>query len=110
MTLHPRGVIVIRGYPNSETGALSSIAKERFALALTEYARHPGWKFLLTGGYGAHFNITDQSHAAYLKRRLVSRGVSDQEILEFVESANTARRVVFNTNDIVASVRIYPRF
>ena len=89
MTLQVRGRIVILGAPNSEAGELSSIAEERCELALVEYAKRPDWKFLLTGGYGAHFNITDQPHAAYVKRHLVSRGVPPQKILELVESTNT---------------------
>jgi uncharacterized SAM-binding protein YcdF (DUF218 family) len=56
---------------------------------LSEYAKRPHWKFLLTGGHGAHFNTTEQPHAAYVKRHLVSRGVPAQEILDFVESTNT---------------------
>ena len=89
MTLQVRGIIVVLGSPNSEAGELSTIAKERCELALAEYAKCPDWKFLLTGGYGTHFNTTDQPHATYLKRHLVSRGVPAQEILEFVESTNT---------------------
>jgi uncharacterized SAM-binding protein YcdF (DUF218 family) len=89
MTLQVRGIIVVLGSPNSEAGELSSIAKERCELALSEYAKRPHWKFLLTGGYGAHFNTTEQPHAAYVKRHLVSRGVPAQEILDFVESTNT---------------------
>lgn len=89
MTLQVRGIIVVLGSPNSEAGELSSIAKERCELALAEYAKRPDWKFLLTGGYGAHFNTTDQPHAAYVKRHLVSRGIAGQEILELVESTNT---------------------
>ena len=96
MTLQVRGVIVVLGSPNSEAGELSTIAKERSELALAEYAKRPDWKFLLTGGYGAHFNTTDQPHAAYLKRHLVSRGIPAQEILEFVESANTLQDASFS--------------
>jgi uncharacterized SAM-binding protein YcdF (DUF218 family) len=85
-----KGLIVILGSPNSEKGELSSIAKERCDLALAEYAKRSGWKLLLTGGYGVHFNVTDQPHAAYLKLYLTARGVPENDILEFVESANTS--------------------
>ncbi len=84
-----RGMIVVLGSPNSEYGELYHIAKERCELALREYGQRPGWKFLLTGGYGAHFNTTDQPHAAYLKRYLIERGVPDQDIVDFAESENT---------------------
>ena len=89
-------MIVVLGSPNSETGQLSSIAKERCELALAEYTKRPGWKLLLTGGYGAHFNTTDQPHAAYVQRYLVSRGIPAQDILEFVESANTLQDASFS--------------
>ena len=96
MTLPVRGMIIVLGSPNSETGQLSSIAKERCELALAAYAKRPGWNFLLTGGYGAHFNTTDQPHAAYLKRYLVTRGVPPTKILEFVESTNTLQDASFS--------------
>ena len=96
MTLQLRGMIVVLGSPNSEAGQLSSIAKERCELALSASAKLPGWKLLLTGGYGAHFNTTDQPHAAYLKRYLVNRGIPAQEIVEFVESANTLQDASFS--------------
>jgi uncharacterized SAM-binding protein YcdF (DUF218 family) len=96
MTIQVRGMIIVLGSPNSETGQLSSIAKERCELALAEFAKRPNWKFLLTGGYGAHFNITDQPHAAYLKRYLVSRGIPTQEIVDFVESTNTLQDASFS--------------
>jgi len=82
-------MIVVLGSPNSGDGELTSVGKERCALALAEYARGPGWKLLLTGGYGAHFNTTDQPHAAYVKAYLVKRGVPNQAIVEFAKSANT---------------------
>jgi uncharacterized SAM-binding protein YcdF (DUF218 family) len=83
------GLIVVLGSPNAEDGALYSIARERCRLALDEYARRDGWKLLLTGGYGAHFNTTDQPHAAYLKDYLTARGIPEADIVEFAESSNT---------------------
>lgn len=84
-----KGLIVVLGSPNSGKGELYSIARERCDLALAEYAKRPGWKLLLTGGYGAHFNTTDQPHAAYLRRYLTERGIPDCDIIEFAESSNT---------------------
>jgi len=83
------GLIVVLGSPNAEDGALYSIARERCRLALDEYARRDGCKLLLTGGYGAHFNTTDQPHAAYLKDYLTARGIPEADIVEFAESSNT---------------------
>ena len=83
------GLIVVLGSPNAEDGRLYSVAKERCQLALDEYASHPGWRILLTGGYGAHFNTTHHPHAAYLKRYLAARGIPQHDIVEFAESSNT---------------------
>ncbi len=83
------GLIVVLGSPNSDIGELYSIAKGRCELALAEHKRRSGWKFLLTGGYGAHFNTTDQPHAAYLKQYLLKRDIPKGEIVEFAESTNT---------------------
>jgi uncharacterized SAM-binding protein YcdF (DUF218 family) len=89
-------MIVILGSPNSEAGQLYSVAKERCELALAECAKRSDWKLLLTGGYGAHFNTTDQPHAAYLKHYLVKRGIPSQEIVEFAESTNTLQDASFS--------------
>lgn len=89
MTVQPKGLIVVLGSPNSEEGKLYSVARERCRLALAEYAKRPGWKILLTGGYGAHFNTTDRPHAAYLRDHLMEQGIPDQAIVEFAESLNT---------------------
>jgi vancomycin permeability regulator SanA len=83
------GLILVLGSPNSDTGELYSIARERCRLALDEYARRDGWKLLPTGGYGAHFNTTHQPHAAYLKGYLTAGGIPEEDIVEFAESSNT---------------------
>lgn len=98
-------MIVVLGSPNSEDGELYSIAKERCELALAEYAKRSGWKLLLTGGYGSHFNTTDQPHAAYLKRYLVKRGVPGQAIVEFAESTNTLQDASYS-KPIVLKYRV----
>lgn len=83
------GVIILLGAPNDAKGNLSSIANERCEQVICEYRQNPGYKILLTGGYGRHFNITDQPHAYYTKRYLVARGMPAEDILGFVESSNT---------------------
>jgi len=84
-----KGLIIVLGSPNAADGALYSVAKQRCEQALREFADRTEWKFLLTGGYGDHFNTSDQPHAAYLKRYLVNRGVPSDMIVEFAESQNT---------------------
>ena len=82
-------VVVLLGAQNDERGQLSEMALARAAAAVREHRQRPGSKLLLTGGFGAHFNTTDQPHAAYLKQYLTQRGISDQDFVEFAESTNT---------------------
>jgi uncharacterized SAM-binding protein YcdF (DUF218 family) len=84
-----RDVIILLGSPNSDQGELYSIAKERCTEVLKQYDRHPTYKILLTGGYGAHFNTTRQPHAWYLKRYLLHNGIPENQFTEFAESTNT---------------------
>jgi uncharacterized SAM-binding protein YcdF (DUF218 family) len=84
-----KGVIILLGAPNDDKGRLSRIAKERCEKAFLEYRIHPGYKILLTGGFGPHFNVTDKPHAYYSSRYLISKGVPERDILEFAESSNT---------------------
>lgn len=108
------GIIVLLGAPNDAFGQLSTIAVERCQQAILEYQRHPGYKILPTGGYGAHFNETDRPHAYYSTRYLIAHGVPTEDILPPVISSNTvedvrlappeiersgARRVVVVTSD-----------
>ncbi|MEM7029550.1 MAG: YdcF family protein [Chloroflexota bacterium] len=89
MTSTTYGLIIVLGSPNAEDGSLYSVAQERCDLAIIEYTKRPGWKMLLTGGYGQHFNTTNQPHAAYLKQYLCQRGIPSEAIVAFAESANT---------------------
>jgi hypothetical protein len=89
-------MVVALGFPNTEDGELYNIAKERCEQALIEYAKRSEWRLLLTGCYGAHFNTTDQPHAAYLRHYLVERGVPCQAFVEFAESPNTLQGASFS--------------
>jgi len=79
----------VLGSPNSDDGILYSIARERCYRAIFEYQRNPGYKVLLTGGYGAHFNTTEKPHACYLKKFLEEQGIPEEAFAGFVESTNT---------------------
>lgn len=87
--------IVVLGAPNDSEGNLSTIAIERCQQALVEYARNPGAKILPTGGWGEHFNTTDKPHGHYLRQYLAAHGVSEADILECAESANTIQDAQF---------------
>jgi uncharacterized SAM-binding protein YcdF (DUF218 family) len=84
-----RTAIVVLGSPNDAQGHLSTMAIERCQLALSEYRRRLGAKVIPTGGWGEHFNTTEQPHGYYLRKHLEAQGVRADDILECVESANT---------------------
>jgi uncharacterized SAM-binding protein YcdF (DUF218 family) len=89
MNARIKSIIVVLGSPNSDKGELYQIAKDRCKAALEEYKKRSFSKFLLTGGYGEHFNTTDKPHAAYLKEYLIKEGVPQSDIAEFAQSKNT---------------------
>ena len=81
--------IVLLGAPNDEHGNLSTMAKERCDQAYAESLRHPDALILPTGGFGAHFNVTDKPHAYYTRNYLVGKGVDPSRFLSGAESGNT---------------------
>ena len=83
------GIIIVLGSPNDEHGGLFSIGIERGEAARQLLAGRPGWKLLLTGGFGAHFNTADKPHAYYLQRWLQGHGVADEVFLPWALSRNT---------------------
>jgi uncharacterized SAM-binding protein YcdF (DUF218 family) len=92
------GLIVILGAPNDEHGKLSPIAVGRAERGYREYTRlrTAGWKFLLTGGFGAHFNTTAQPHAYYVRQHLLALGVPAVDIIGWAESRNTIEDGLFS--------------
>jgi len=85
----PAGLLIVLGSPNDEHGQLHSVAIERCQAALSLHRDNSESEFLLTGGFGAHFNTTDKPHAYYLKAWLVAHGVGPDAFLPFAESRNT---------------------
>ena len=85
------GLIVILGAPNDDDGQLSAMAQGRVALGYQCYRERQaaGWRLLLTGGFGEHFNRTSLPHAAYLQRWLLAQGVPADDIVEFALSRHT---------------------
>ena len=82
------GIVIVLGNGNDTRGNLLSTAVERCEQAILVYRRNPG-KILPTGGYGAHFNVTDKPHAAYLRQYLVARGVPEEDVIEPALSSTT---------------------
>ena len=87
--LHLPGLIIVLGSTNSKQGILAPIAKSRAAKAYEFWTSHPQYKFLLTGGFGSHFNQTHKPHGAYIKDYLVSLGLPPSEVVGSVDSFNT---------------------
>jgi len=91
MPEHIPGFVVILGSPNNAAGNLSEMGKGRVRLGFETYQelQEQGFRLLLTGGYGEHFNTTDHPNAYYAQRILLAMGVSPEHIVEFAESRNT---------------------
>ena len=99
------GVVVVLGGPNDEQGNLSEIAKSRLYKGLEEYAKHPGYRMLLTGGFGPHFNTTAHPHAFYARAFLLTHGVAAEDIGPFVLSRNTVEDALL-TKSIVRQLGV----
>lgn len=82
-----REVLVVLGSPNSPTGELSTVAKDRLVFCKKIYQKN--MMILCTGGWGDHFNIASKSHAFYLKKGLLEKGIPEDCFLEFALSVNT---------------------
>lgn len=82
-------IIMLLGSPNDETGKLSQIAMNRIECAYNLYANNEHMFFLCTGGFGEHFNITNQPHASYAQSTLIEKGVREEDFLPFTLSSNT---------------------
>lgn len=82
-------IILTLGAPNDEKGNLSRIATDRLECAYNLYIHNDNTRFLCTGGFGEHFNTTDQPHAYYSQQFLLRKGVKEDDFLEFAISSNT---------------------
>lgn len=82
-------IILVLGSPNDEQGNLSQIALDRLRCAYHIYQANPNFKIVCTGGFGAHFNTTDQPHYFYAYQFLMERGIPEQALEEGVLSTNT---------------------
>lgn len=91
MTEHIHGFVIILGSPNDSAGILSEMGQGRVSLGFETYYRlvAQGYRLLLTGGYGEHFNTTQLPNASYAQKLLLDRGVPAEHIVEFAESRNT---------------------
>lgn len=95
-----RPLILLFGHENSPSGQLSDVAISRCDVTLGLLNQHPNAVVLPTGGFGAHFNVTERMHSSYLADYLLTHGVDGSRILSGTSSSNTledclcARKVV----------------
>lgn len=84
-----KSIILLLGSPNDDKGNLSTTAVNRIECAYHLYAENRDMLFLCTGGFGEHFNVTNQPHAFYAKQELIKLGADENAFLPFVLSGNT---------------------
>ncbi|MEN8186260.1 MAG: YdcF family protein [Bacteroidota bacterium] len=80
-------ILIVLGSPNSPSGELSDISKSR--LNYCEELYEKGKLILCTGGWGTHFNTSNNSHASYAKKYLLNKDIPEKDFLEFALSSNT---------------------
>jgi hypothetical protein len=91
------GRIMILGAPNDNIGNLSLIAKTRLKHGAKELLKNADFKILPTGGFGKHFNETDQPHWKYARDYLINQlSVSKEGFLpDAIESTNTIKAISY---------------
>lgn len=85
-------VLIVLGAPNSPSGELSDISKSRLDCCFRQYSK--GKLVLCTGGWGIHFNTSEDAHAAHAKKYLIGKGVLEHDFLPFALSSNTVEDAV----------------
>ncbi|MDD7885289.1 YdcF family protein [Flavivirga sp. 57AJ16] len=86
-TFMEKEVLIILGSPNSPSGKLSAISISRLNYCANRYQK--GNLILCTGGWGAHFNTSKNSHASIAKQFLIKKGLLEEDFLDFALSGNT---------------------
>lgn len=80
-------VIIVLGSENSENGELGSIAKDRLKKCLEIFS--DDYLIACSGGWGAHFNVSENPHAQYAIDFLLGNGISKEVILPPILSEHT---------------------
>lgn len=81
-------ILIVLGSLNSSDGVLSSLAVDRLNYCLSVF-KPEEHLILCTGGFGAHFNVSDKPHAYYTTEYLVNEGVNRESIMKIALSSNT---------------------
>ena len=85
--MKPKRILVVLGSPNSPSGELSEISISRLNYCFKYFEK--GDLVLCTGGWGDHFNTSNESHASYAKQYLIEKGLLEDCFLDFALSSNT---------------------
>ncbi|ALU45161.1 YdcF family protein [Pseudoalteromonas rubra] len=83
-----KDVLILLGCTNDDSGVLSSLAKERADKAIEVLSKHQ-IRCVLTGGFGAHFNVTTTPHYEYMRRYIESQLTQPLHFVQGISSANT---------------------
>ena len=86
-------VLIVLGSPNSAEGKLGDIAVDRLNYCLKIFDIHKNL-ILCTGGFGEHFNTTDQPHAHYAIEYLMNRGIDKEYFMDIALSSNSVQDAV----------------
>ena len=100
--------ITILGSPNNDDGSLSQIAISRatYAIELANTLTNDSIRYILTGGFGEHFNRTARPHVDYLETFLNSLGVSSSSIEAKLLSRNTNEDIEMLSKYLNANPRL----
>ncbi|MGW1177356.1 YdcF family protein [Kitasatospora sp. NPDC002543] len=94
----PRGngrrAVVVLAAPNDADGVLTGIARTRTRRAV-ELLDAPGTHLVLTGGFGAQFNTTDQPHWRHCAAWLAARPGGRPPVLACLETRHSYDDVLF---------------
>jgi len=80
-------ILITLGAPNSSSGILSSIAKNRLDACFKMFLKND--LILCTGSWGEHFNTSSLPHAYHSKKYLLEKGIPNANFLEPALSNNT---------------------
>ena len=96
------GLIVVLGATNSPEGVLSEMAQRRLTLGLDRFQirRSSGWKILLTGGFGTHFNLSPLPHAHYSMKWFLAKSLDVSAFVETALSRNTIEDALLSSKII----------
>jgi len=82
-------VIIVLGSTNDENGTISNIGLQRLKKGIEVYKYTNNAKLILTGGFGKHFNKSNHPYSFYAKNFVISEGIKETDILDFVLSKDT---------------------